>query len=60
VLSCNFCILQARASWYQHIMARLASADYATVQYDTQPCGPFVQTMDFEQEVNCMLGGACA
>lgn len=32
-------------------MARLASAGYATMQYDTQPYGPFVQTMGFEQEV---------
>jgi hypothetical protein len=43
--------LQARASWYQHIMARLATAGYATVQYDTQACGPFVQTMYMEQQV---------
>ncbi|WIA32494.1 hypothetical protein OEZ86_003312 [Tetradesmus obliquus] len=42
---------QARASWYQAVMARLASAGYATVQYDTQPYGPFVQTMGFEQEI---------
>jgi hypothetical protein len=32
-------------------MARLATAGYATVQYDAQACGPFVQTMDFDQEV---------